>query len=90
MLKKEKINNMKRIISLVVVLLLAFGCTAFAEEAEQDVYNSGDINYIHRCRNGSLRLAKLGQCIQTTIRDICRTKVRLYGTERKIGALGLA
>ena len=54
------------------------------------LHESCDIHDFHCCRNDSLRVAEAFQNFQTLVRNVCRTDVRLYCTERKVCALSLA
>ena len=50
---------------------------------------TGYIDYVHGGRHHALRLAHFGQNLKPLVRNIGGTEVRLDGTEREIGALGL-
>ena len=54
------------------------------------LHKSGDIHDIHGSRYGALRLANIRKHLQTLVRNIGGSEIRLNGTERKICALGLA
>ena len=54
------------------------------------LYQTGDIHDIDRGGHDALGLAHLGQHFQPFIGHVGGTQVRLDGTEREIGALGLA
>ena len=49
-----------------------------------------DIHDIHRCRDGSLGFTYVRKHLQALVRHVGGAQVRLYCTERKVGALGLA
>ena len=54
------------------------------------LHQAGDVDYVDRGRDGALRLAEVRQGLQPLVRHVGGAEVRLNGTEREIGALGLS
>jgi hypothetical protein len=53
-------------------------------------HQTGYVHNVHCDGNGALRVANIGQDLQSAVGYIGRTKVGFYGAEREIRALGLA
>ncbi len=83
----EAAQNMKNGVCLsdicqeLVPQTLSFACS---------FHQTRDIYYFHGCRNGALRMTHFGKDIKSLVRHVRRARLRIYGAEREVGALGLA
>ena len=54
------------------------------------LYETCDVHDLYGCRNNSFRIAESFQYFKSLVWDICRSDIRVYGTEREVCALCLS